>query len=245
MKKHTCIIIDDEQYSIEWLSKYVEALPNLVLLKSYTDPLEALFELSDDIPVDLVLLDIKMPLISGIDLSRKIRTKTHKLVFSTAYKRYGYEAYEAEADGYLLKPYTLSKFASTIDKLFSKPILHQPIPLPDDYFFAKNVDDNFKLVKIRYIDIVAVESKQNYIMIHTERNKILTHMTLTEISRSLQKFPLFAQFQRSFIISKHHIDYVYGNTLKMTNGLEITVGEFYRKDFSAFLSEKLIKGKTS
>jgi len=243
MKKYKCIIIDDEQYSINWLSEYVTSVPNLHLIKAYTDPFEALSELSAQAPMDLILLDIKMPMISGIDLSRKIRAKTQKLVFSTAYRRFGYDAYEVEADGYLLKPYSLSKFAATIAKLFPEETRSAPEPKSEDYFFAKNTNDNYKLIKIRYLDIIAIESKQNYIMIHTEYQKVLTHMTLTEMAKDLNRFSRFSQFQRSFIISKAHIDFIYGNTIKMTNGLEITVGEFYRKDFSAFLSEKLIKGR--
>jgi DNA-binding LytR/AlgR family response regulator len=244
MKKYTCIIIDDEQYSIDWLSEYVKSVPILHLTKTYNNPYKALSEILESVPVDLILIDINMPMITGIDLARKIRSKTHKLVFSTAYKRYGYDAFEAEADGYLLKPYTLSKFASTIAKLF--PETNESLePKYDDYFFAKNTGDNYKLVKVRYVDIVAVESKQNYVLIHTHQQNILTHISLTETLKDLRKFSVFSQFQRSFIINKNHIDHIYGNTLKMSNGLEITVGEFYRKDFLSYLSNKIIKGKAS
>ena len=68
-------------------------------------------------------------------------------------------------------------------------------------------------------------------------------MSLTEISKIFRLFRNFEQFQRSFIIGKDHIDSIDGNTIKMVNGLQITVGEYYRKDFTAFLSEKLIKAR--
>jgi DNA-binding LytR/AlgR family response regulator len=100
-------------------------------------------------------------------------------------------------------------------------------------------------VKVDIESIVAVESKQNYIMIHTKQGNVLTHMTLTEISTILKGYKGFAQFQRSFIISIQHIDYIYGNSIKMHGGLEVTVGDYYRKEFSAFLSSKLLKGKTT
>jgi DNA-binding LytR/AlgR family response regulator len=244
MKNYTCIIIDDEPLAIKWITDYVNSMPNLMLIKAYTNPLEALADLSGSVSVDLVLLDIKMPLISGIDLSRKIRAKTKKLVFTTAYKRFGYEAFEAEADAFLLKPYSLSKFAATIGKLFPEGNQYPSEPGPTDFFFAKNNIDNYKLVKVRYLDIVAVESKQNYIMIHTTETKILTHMSLTEISKILNKFSGFAQFQRSFIVGKNHIEHINGNTIKMINGLEISVGDYYRKDFLAFLADKVLKGRT-
>ncbi len=243
MKKYECIIIDDEPFAINWLKNYIDSIPNLRLVKSYTDPLEALLEIINGDVVDLILLDINMPKITGIDLSREIRQKTKKLVFSTAYKQYGYEAFEVEADAYLLKPYTISKFAGTLAKILPEASESKAAPEPmDDFFFVKNKEEHLKLVKINYAEIVAVESKQNYVLIHTLSKKVLTYMSLTEVSKILSRLQSFAQFQqRSFIIGKIHIDSIDGNTIKMVNGLQITVGEYYRKDFSAFLMERLIK----
>lgn len=242
MKKYACIVIDDEPFAINWLTNYINSMPNLHLVKSYTDPLEALIEIANGDMVDLIILDINMPKITGIDLSREIRKKTKKLIFSTAYKQYGYEAFEVEADAYLLKPYTISKFAGTLAKVLPE---HDETTneclTSDNFFFVKNKDENLKIVKIDFDDVVAVESQQNYVQIHTLTKKVLTYMSLTEISKILKHLQNFAQFQRSFIIGKRHIDSIDGNTIKMVTGLKITVGDYYRKDFSAFLTERLIK----
>lgn len=242
MEKYECIIIDDEPFAVNWLKNYISLIPNLRLIKCYTNPLEALMEIANAGMVDLILLDIDMPQISGIELSSEIRRKTKKLIFSTAYKQFGYEAFEVQADAYLLKPYPFSKFASTIAKVF--PLSNDTkteLVQKDDFFFVKNKNDNLKIVKIRYDEVVAVESKQNYVLIHTLSKQVLTYMSLTEISKILSQFQNFAQFQRSFVIGKTHIDTIDGNTIKMINGLKITVGEFYRKDFTTFLSNKLLK----
>lgn len=66
-------------------------------------------------------------------------------------------------------------------------------------------------------------------------------MSLTEMSKIFNQRQNFVQFQRSFIIAKDHIDSIDGNTIKMVTGLQITVGEYYRKDFMVFLTDKLIK----
>jgi DNA-binding LytR/AlgR family response regulator len=242
MKEYKCIIIDDEEFAVDWLKNYFAAIPSLKLVKCYTDPLKALLEIAQGEAVDLIILDIHMPKITGIDLSKQIRRKTNKLIFSTAYKEYGFEAYEVEADAYLLKPYSISKFAATVAKLFSEVDGQKAGGnTKDDFFFVKNKDENLKIVKINYAEVIAVESKQNYVLIHTLTKKVLTYMSLTEISKILNKFQFFVQFQRSFIIGKMHIESIDGNTIKMVNGLQITVGDYYRKEFSAFLAEKLIK----
>jgi DNA-binding LytR/AlgR family response regulator len=241
--KHKCIIIDDDTYAIDGLTNYIKATPGLVLLKSYSDPLVALMELSSANPVDLILLDINMPNISGIELSKEIREKTIKLVFTTSYIQYGYEAFEANADAYLLKPYSLSKFAGTIKKLFpySLPFEKADNRKKDSFFFVKNKNDNLKLVKISYSEIVAIESQQNYVLIYANNQKILTYMSLNEMKLSLNHDDCFIQVHRSFIVSKNHIIAVDGNTINMNNAIKITIGELYRKDFAAFITKNSLK----
>jgi len=246
MSIYKCIIIDDELYAIEGLKNYINAVPNLELVKFYTDPMEALMEINAGDMVDLILLDINMPKISGLELSLEIRHKTHKLVFTTSFSQYGYEAFEREADAYLLKPYTLSKFASTIAKLFPRQVEPTPTTVStddDDFFFVKDKNEQLRIVKVRYQDVVAVESQQNYVFIHTLGRKVLTYMSLTEMGKTFQPFRNFVQFQRSFIINKDHIESINGNMIKMVNGIIITVGEHFKNDYQAFLSKNLIKAK--
>jgi DNA-binding LytR/AlgR family response regulator len=240
MIKYSCIIIDDEAHSIQGLEKYIESIPYLTLIKSYLDPVQALMELSGPDKVDLILMDIDMPMISGIELSKQLREKTNKLIFTTGHTKYGYDAFEVSADAYLLKPYSLTKFVATITKLF--PLQNdEPLKLADDYFFVKNTEDNHKLVKVNYQDLIAVESRQNYVMIYAGAQKILTYMSLTEVANILAKFPNFVKYHRSFIINRDHIASVSGNMLRMANGLQVTVGDNFKKEFTVYMDGKLLK----
>lgn len=242
MEKYKCIIIDDDRYAIDSLAAYINAMPNLELVKSYESPVKALVDFQDIPPVDLILLDIHMPQMTGIQLSKSIRSKTQKLIFTTSYTQYGYEAFEVEADGYLLKPFTLQKFMATVTKTLADLKFLPPAgPEMEEYFFVKNKHEQHRLVKVWHRDIVAVESQQNYVLLHTVQKKVLTYMSLREIARTLTKYPDFVQFQRSFIIAKSHIESITGNSVRMDNGLEFTVGDVYRNSFQQFIQNKLLK----
>lgn len=241
-----CLIIDDEPHAIEGLKGYIAELPMLVLLASYTDPTIALKEIQLLDGVDLIFVDVDMPKINGIELAKEIRSKTKKLIFTTAHTKYAYEAFEVKADGYLLKPYSLGKFIITINNLFptigqSSTDVVNPELVKNDFFFVKSKEDDLKILKIKYEDVVAVESKQNYIMIYTAKKNILTYMSLTEIAKILTVMPNFMQLHRSFLINSSHIEMIDGNLVKMFNGIKITVGESFRREFNVFVSKDLLK----
>lgn len=117
---YSCIIVDDDLYAIERLEGFIDSYPNLNLIGSYTDSKKALVSILNADPVDLILLDIEMPQINGIALSKEIRNKTKKLVFTTAHIKYGYEAFQVYADDYLLKPFSLERFIISMNKIFSQ-----------------------------------------------------------------------------------------------------------------------------
>ncbi|MCZ4224846.1 LytR/AlgR family response regulator transcription factor [Pedobacter rhodius] len=242
-KKISCIIVDDEPHAIEGLKRYMTAIPALEVVKTYTDPVRAMLDISSGNNVDLILLDVDMPGITGIELGESVKPKTNKLVFTTAHSKYAYEAFEVEADDFLLKPYSLAKFIKTINKLFPQKIIETESEDSGDYMFIKSKEDNLRLVKIRYKDIVAVESRLNYVQIHTLSKSITTYMSLSEVSKKLNQFDWFMQFQRSFIIAPEYIEYIEGSAIKMQNGTRITVGEYYKKYFNDFVDSKLIKAR--
>ncbi|PWS29140.1 DNA-binding response regulator [Pedobacter yonginense] len=241
--KLKCIVIDDDIHAINGIKSYINTLSNIQLTHAYTDPLEALTEISAGNDVDIVFMDVDMPMISGIELSKAIRHKTSKLIFTTSHSKYAYEAFEMHASAYLLKPYTFARFAETINRLFpltpTLPTIN--IQQEDDYFFVRNKNDRNNLIKVRYRDIVAVESLQNYVRIYTVEETIVTYIALSEIKVILKEFSNFAQAHRSFIIAKNYIEKVEGNMLKMVNGLTVNIGNNYRDEIQAYIKEKTIR----
>ena len=240
---YKCIIVDDEPHAIEGLKRYISNIPELEILATFTDPVRALIEITSGPPVDLILLDVDMPGISGIEIAKEVRTKTHRLVFTTAHSKYGYDAYESSVDAFLLKPYTLGKFTITFNKLFPKKIVPAEENGTSDFFFIKSKEDNLKLIKVKFKEVIAVESMLNYVQVHTLKTSIITYMPLYEFSKILMQHEGFQQFQRSFIIAQEYIEHIDGNTIKMVNGIKVTVGDYYKKSFNSFIDEKLIRAR--
>ena len=109
-----CIIIDDEPLAIELLSDYVGKMPDLELMGTYTNPIEALHSLKKQ-PVDLIFLDIHLPKISGIDFLQILPFKS-KVILTTAFPDYALKGYELDVVDYLLKPIPFTRFFKAINK---------------------------------------------------------------------------------------------------------------------------------
>lgn len=241
--KLRCIVIDDEVHAMEGIKSYISSLENLELVASFMDSLQALHEIGAGENVDIIFMDVDMPKISGIELAKAIRHKTDKLIFTTAHTKYAFEAFEINASAYLLKPYTFALFAETITRFYPATAVLPPVSLKQEegYFFVRNKSDGNSLIKIRYAELVAVESLQNYIRIYTHLESVVTYISISEIKIILQDHPDFMQVHRSFIISRDHIEKVEGNTLKMSNGLMVNIGNSYKEAVNTYISEKTIK----
>jgi len=233
-----CIVIDDEQFSVDAILKYIGLIPGLNVTGVFTDPVRALSAVSSATDIDLLFMDVDMPSLSGLELARALRAKTQKLVFTTAHSKYAFEAYEADGDAFLLKPYTFGRFSTTINRLFPEK---SSLKAGNDYFLVKSKEDDLAIVKIRFDDVIAFESAQNYVKIYLDGDKVLTaYLTLKDVTQLVRSRPDFMQFHRAFIISTGQIAHIRGNTIQMSNGMTFNVGDSYKENFGAFLENKLL-----
>ena len=108
-----CVIVDDEPLAIKLMKSFVERTPFLDLKGTFLNPMDALAFIDETI--NLVFMDINMPGITGLELSKLIRPQT-KIIFTTAYKEYAFESYEVQAIDYLLKPISYPKFLSAVTR---------------------------------------------------------------------------------------------------------------------------------
>jgi len=238
--KLNCIIIDDEKHAVDLLTDYIDAMPDLYLLKSFTDPLKALIEITAEDKVDIIFMDIDMPGMTGLDLSQAIRFKTKYLVFTSAHSKYAIDAFGVQANEYLLKPISMSKFALAINRLLQSDMGFKNEEKQLDYFFIR-ADQSQKYIKVNLKDLIAVEALNNYVKIHTVTGIYVTYLTIKEVAEKLEGNSSFMRVQRSFIISMDFISKVEGASITLSNKLEVPLGTTYKKQFFSFLEEMTLR----
>lgn len=224
-----CYIIDDEEHSIEILEEYVTQTPFLQLAGSTTNAQRALQFMNTN-SVDLIFLDIHMPVISGLDLL-KIVNPNIRVVLTTAYSEYALEGFEHDVIDYLLKPVIYPRFLKAAQKALN---FFQPINIPkgsspsinppdQNYMFVKT-EFKGKQVKINYEDIDYIEGFKNYVAFQCANEKILALMNMKDLENSLPQ-SLFARVHNSYIISLNRINAIEGNqvVLKKKDNTPVTI----------------------
>ena len=247
-KKYRCLVVDDEPHAIEVLSDYIQATPSMQLVKAFQDPLAALLERDKEEQYDFIFLDIDMPGISGIELATALRRRTSFLVFTTAHPKYAIEAFDVAADHYLLKPISLAKFATVIERLLQGRDQELTTPAQateDGAFFVKSEQKN-KFIKIQAEEIMAVEGLKNYVILHTLSQRHVVYLTMKEMEEALAPTGNFIRVHKSYVVAKKYLSQVEGNTIRLTNNLEVPIGSTYRQVFFEYLSRKaFISGRSA
>jgi len=237
MKKHlTCIIVDDEPPAIRLLEKYVDKIPSLELVKTFTKPLEVLHFLERNL-VDIIFLDIQMPDITGIQLSKIVNKSTH-IIFTTAYPEFALESYDVAAMDYLLKPIEFERFYKAVQKIQPKKTSSQSnSSLKNKYIFFKT-DGKNKFKKVFLTDVLFFQGLKNYVAVQLEDEQIITYSTLKHILEMLPKQD-FIQVHKSYIVSIEQIDQIENDAIWIKNR-QVPIGNTYRKDFFEKINSKEI-----
>jgi two-component system LytT family response regulator len=236
-----CIIVDDEQHAIDIIKHYVEQTPQLNLVSTTTNPIEAL-KLVSETQVDLIFLDIHMPELSGIDFIKAVNGKV-KIILTTAYSEFALESYELDVVDYLLKPIRFPRFLSAVQKaaglIHPTPETHT-VDAEDDFIFVKT-ESKGKFLKINLDEIDFIEGMKNYVAIHRNNQKTLV---LTNMKDLEEKLPgrKFIRVHKSFIIPINRITGIEGNRLLMKNvQAEILIGDSYKPQLMEIIKGRMIQ----
>lgn len=209
--KLTCMIIDDEPLARKGMEEYVSDIEFLELVAVCDNALQANTYLQSN-TVDLVLLDIQMPKLSGLDFLKSLEHPP-VVIITTAYQEYALEGYELNVTDYLVKPIAFSRFVKAVNKAKDFLLLKQKEPAaePAAYFFLK-VDNRFE--KISYDEILFAEALQNYVAIYTAEKKMLSYITFTQVENQLPAGK-FLKVHKSYIVAMDKIKTVEGNIINI------------------------------
>ncbi len=237
-KDLNCIIVDDEPIAREGMENLISKTSGLKLDGMFESAEAASAYLKDN-SVDLIFLDIEMPEINGIEFARTIPDKT-LVIFTTAYSEYAMDSYEVDAVDYLVKPIEPERFRKAVNKAIQYYSLlenaeSEGIDTEDDFIFVKS---DRRYFKVYYSDILYIEGLKNYVVIHTEKKKIVTKIYLSTMSELLPP-KIFFRINKSYIVNLSKID-SFDNNDVFIDDYEIAIGTAYRDElYSILMSRKL------
>ncbi len=200
-----CIITDDEPVARKGLQGYVEKIDFLELTGVCEDAVQ-LNSLLKQQPADLLLLDIEMPYVTGIEFLKNTPNPP-KVIFTTAYEQYAIKGYELDILDYLLKPISFERFLKAANTAFDYFNSRQQPDQP--YMFVKA---DGRLEKILFDEILFVEALENYVAINTPDKKLIVHSTLKAMQENLPA-TRFLQPHKSYLVNIASINSIEANIL--------------------------------
>ncbi|RPD43051.1 LytR/AlgR family response regulator transcription factor [Chitinophaga barathri] len=221
--KLSCVILDDDDLALRLLSDYISRLPQLELRGVFTDARIAKTAIEQS-GVDLVILDIQMPDLTGIELLGSLESKPHAII-TTSYQDYAYEGFRLQVVDYLLKPFLFERFEMAVNKVLA---YHQFLPAQGNrqgYIFVKA---NGIIEKIPVADILFLEGSKQYVKIFLKERYIITLDSMKNFDAILSAQG-FLRVHKSYIVYIHAVDAVDGSCLRIGDYI-IPVGKTYRQE---------------
>lgn len=225
------VIVDDEPLAIEVIQGYCLSLSEIDLRGCFTSPVEAMTFINAN-EVDLIFLDIEMPMLSGIELVETFRHRP-QIIFTTAYPEFALDGFELDACDYLIKPVSYKRFLKAVSKamkLLSVTLTETPRAAENpekSYVFVKS---EYESLKVFADEITYVESLRDYLKINLSSGKSI--LTLSNFKNLLEKLPeaTFVRVHNSYVVNIDCINSIQRNRILIGNN-RIPVSDTYKKAF--------------
>lgn len=219
-----CIIVDDSDLALKATEQCVKSVSYLNLIGSFTSPVEALSFIAQN-NVDLIFLDVEMPVISGIDFIKSLVKPMPQIILTTMHKNYAFDAFENNATDFLVKPISLPRFIQAISKAKSVFDKMNVSYSDETSIFIKK---GSSIVKMDMSDILWIEGLGDYVTINTAKEKIVVHSTMQSIEEKLVSGK-FLRVHRSYLIQKDKIIDIEDDVITYYDQL-IPIGKTYKKE---------------
>lgn len=233
--KIRCIIVDDEPLAIRVIENYLNRLTDFDILGKFQNGIDA-FNFLQENEVDLIFLDINMPMLNGLELIQSLQ-EGPEIILTTAYREYAVESYEHAVLDYLVKPISFQRFLKAVHRAGkwirlkeqpapspAQPAAAPTVPADPQYLFLK-VDK--KMVRVPIEEILYIESLKDYIRVVTEEEELIVHQAISKITDMLPQ-DAFLRIHRSFTVNTSRIEAVDGNQVEVRGKL-LPIGRLFQQ----------------
>ena len=231
------LVIEDEPIALEKLRTYVEKTPQLELVGACDSAFDAMEYVSKG-DVDLIITDINMPDLNGLDFVKTLKNPP-MVIFITAYADYAVESYSVSAVDYLLKPYGYVEFSRAVNKAAEAYALRglnssatERKDDSDSIFFKTD----YRYVRVSLADIRYIKGYGEYLQVYVagEKNPVVTLSSFAAIKERLTDS--FLQVHRSYIVNMNRVEQIERSRVVMDADTYIPVGESYKNTFLDYLA---------
>ena len=244
MTSLACVIIDDNEINRLTLERAVQRHDQLTLAASFPDAVEALAYLHAGGAVDVLLLDIEMPHLSGLELVKLLPDPKPAVILVTTHASFAVDAFELRVLDYLVKPVSYARFCQAIARVTEAlpPAPTATIPAasavagPNDISATGTdlfVKTNGKLLRINFESVLFIEALSTYVVLVTDKQKHVVGGTLKQMEERLP-FRHFVRVHRSYIVNLHRVEALEDNMLKLGQ-YEIPVSRPYQDELTQLL----------
>lgn len=204
------LLVDDEFLALRLLEDYAARLPGLEVAAKAKTALQAMEILAAE-PIDILFLDIQMPVLSGVNLLKALPRRP-VTIFTTAYSEYALEAFDLNVVDYLLKPYSFERFVQAVNKALDalpKSVENAEI-VPENEYIVVKVDG--RLEKIALEELLYVEGLREYVRLVCANRQYVTFERMKNIEERLPAAQ-FLRVHKSYIVAKKAVQSLEGNLL--------------------------------
>ena len=232
---YKCIIIDDDKVDRKILESHLKRIPNLELINSFSNPMEALPTLHEN-SVDILFLDVEMPEMTGIEFLKNLKIVPQTILIS-AHAHYSLEAFEVGVTDYLQKPFGFDRFLKSVSRALEMVQLRSKTNEKHDGVFQEFVflKSGRELLKFNLHDIIYVEALASFSKVYTSAEKYtLISESISELQNKFSE-EHFIRTHKSYLVSKNKVTGISSKQISLDN-IKIPLGLSYRKGVEDILS---------
>ncbi len=220
------LIVDDEPLAHQVITYHCKAHKDISIIGFCYSAAEALAVLAKQ-QVDLLILDIQMPVLTGLDMLKVLHHKP-QVIISSAYPQYALDGFELDVADYLLKPISAQRFATALDKVRRRLALEPEKPA-SIVLKVEREQRKFKLA-----DVCCFEAYGNYVKVWQGQRMVLVNATLKQVYQQVATAD-FIQVQKSFLVNKQHVIGLDSTSIRLSNQMQIKVGPAFKDQLNGIL----------